>query len=283
MSSSPCPICLKKNNLFLFQSSDYHGRYLLSQLKFSLYKCQECQTIFLPKNFSKKDYPNDYYSTTLPTLSIFLANILNNLSLYLKQKIISKYLSKKISIKILDIGSGNCEFLDSLDKSKFIKFGLDINPQAISIGHKKNIKMFSKDIRNLNISTKFDVITMFHVLEHTNNPNSLIKKIYQTLNQNGILIVSVPNTNSFGYKFGKQFWFHLDSPRHLFIPNTDSLTKFFLNHSFKKLSVKSEFYDYPLDLFWSIRFSLLRFLIYPIYPIIKLFDQETLTFILKKA
>src|SRR3989344_2472025 len=117
MSQITCPVCLKKNNLFLFLSSDYHGRYLLSQLKFSLYKCQDCKIIFLSQNFNKKIYPNNYYSTTLPPLSIYFANILNNLSLYIKQKTILNNQTKNKFIKILDIGAGNCEFLDYLDKT----------------------------------------------------------------------------------------------------------------------------------------------------------------------
>ena len=46
--------------------------------------------------------------------------------------------------------------------------------------------------------------------------------------------------------------------------------------------IKNEFYDYPLDLLWSIRKHPIKFLIYPFYPVFKFFSKEHLTFICKK-
>ena len=62
---------------------------------------------------------------------------------------------------------------------------------------------------------KFDVITLWHVLEHVENPDMLLKKLKMLLDKNGLLVMSVPNIQSFQfYIFGRNT-FHLDIPRHL--------------------------------------------------------------------
>ena len=189
----------------------------------------------------------------------------------------------KRKISILDIGCGEGNFLSYLDSKKFDKTGIEINNEGYKATKIKGINVFNQDISGVNFDgKKFDVISLWHVLEHIKEPKLLFENIKKNLNNNGIVIFQIPNTGSIGFKYGKKNWFHMDSPRHLMLYNIKSVKKLCELTGFKIVSIKNEFYDYPLDLFWSIRKSSIKFLVYPLYPMFKFFSKEHLTFICKK-
>lgn len=107
--------------------------------------------------------------------------------------------------------------------------------------------------------------------------------IKRILKKDGILVISTPNTDCLGFKYGKSHWFHLDVPRHLILYNRKSLEYLLNKAGFKIIREKNIFYDFPLDLFWSIRKSWMKYFIYPFYPIFKYLSKETLLFICKKG
>ena len=73
-----------------------------------------------------------------------------------------------------------------------------------------------------------------HTLEHFENFNLEISKIYKLLNKDGIIIFEVPTLNCLEFKYFKKFYFHLDLPRHLnFL--IKRILKFFLKINLKKL------------------------------------------------
>lgn len=269
-----CPICHFSKSKYLFPSSNIHGHHRLdNQSIFDLHQCQECQTIFL-KNISpdqsyyQKFYPPNYYVSSL-------SNFYSKFILFLKSKQLVS-LFKRFPVSILDIGCGDGNFLQSLNPTKFQKYGLDINPESIRICQKKGIKM-----TDLSTKQRFDIVTLNHVLEHLPDPHSSLAKISKILKPQGFLLISIPNCSSLGFKLGHQYWFHLDSPRHLFIPNQKSLTILLEKHGFKILKISNNFLEFPLDLFWSVRHHPLSLLIHPLYPIIKFFNPETITILAK--
>ena len=68
----------------------------------------------------------------------------------------------------------------------------------------------------------FDVITMWHVFEHTHNPNELLDRFYELLRPGGILIMACPNIRSTDAMHYGPYWAAYDVPRHLwhFDPNS---------------------------------------------------------------
>ena len=74
---------------------------------------------------------------------------------------------------------------------------------------------------------KFDVITMWHVLEHVENLQEYIQQIKELLKENGTLIIAVPNYKSYDAYYFKEFWAAYDVPRHLWHFSQKSITKLF--------------------------------------------------------
>lgn len=71
--------------------------------------------------------------------------------------------------------------------------GTEVSKIAIKIADEKyNIKLIQGE-ENLDLKEKFNVITIFHVLEHVHDPGGLIKRCYTLLEKEGVIIVAVPN------------------------------------------------------------------------------------------
>lgn len=284
-----CPLCSSSYSSFLFDSSNIHGRHIVNDKEsFKIYECNKCKNIFIKgvavdTDYYKKYYTSDYYHQVAPKSFLnYLLSLLTRFSMKQKEHLILKNVGKRAEIDLLDIGSGDGTFLSKLG-NKFIKYGVEISKEGYNVGKKKGLIIFHGDFLNYNFkSLKFDVITMWHVFEHIEKPQKLLKKVSKLLKRGGLFIIAVPNSKSLGFKIGKKFWFHLDSPRHLFLPNKKSLTSALSKSHLNILGTKYEFYDCPLDLFWSVRYSFLKYIIYPLYPFFKFISKETITVISKK-
>ena len=77
-----------------------------------------------------------------------------------------------------------------------------------------------------------DTLMMWHVLEHIPDLESSIKAIYNSIKNNGSLVIAVPNIDSFDSKHYKQCWAGLDVPRHLYHFNHESLINFIEKQGF---------------------------------------------------
>jgi predicted SAM-dependent methyltransferase len=73
----------------------------------------------------------------------------------------------------------------------------------------------------------FDVITLWHVLEHLPNLEEDVKTIHKLLKPNGRILVAVPNFKSFDADYFKSFWAAYDVPRHLWHFSQNSISKVF--------------------------------------------------------
>ena len=112
----------------------------------------------------------------------------------------------------LDYGCGTGEFVSYLDSKGIKAEGYEPTQSAFEKASNKNIKIYN----SLSSITKtYDVITMFHVLEHVDDYMETIKELKERLNPNGILVIAVPNYKSYDATFYKEKWAGWDVPRHL--------------------------------------------------------------------
>jgi predicted SAM-dependent methyltransferase len=74
-------------------------------------------------------------------------------------------------------------------------------------------------------SQSFDVITLWHVLEHLPNLENQLSTFKRLLKSNGTLIIAVPNYKSYDALYYKSFWAAFDVPRHLWHFSEDSISK----------------------------------------------------------
>ncbi|MGL5633629.1 MAG: class I SAM-dependent methyltransferase [Sarcina sp.] len=152
--------------------------------------------------------------------------------------------------KILDIGCGGGLFLDYFKKKGHLVYGVEPALNLRASLEEKEIEVFTGSIYDVDLKEKFDVITLNNVLEHIENPDLVIEKAYELLDDEGILIVKVPNdfnliqeeANRFVEK--KDWW--VCYPDHLNYFNLTSLVKLVED---KMFIVEDKMSDFPLDMF----------------------------------
>ena len=114
--------------------------------------------------------------------------------------------------KLLDIGAGTGDFLLTAKENGWITIGIEPSEKAKAIAVKKGVE-FSATTEELESHT-FDVISMWHVLEHVPNLGNQIKELKRLAKPNGTIIIAVPNFKSYDAKYYGKFWAAYDVPIH---------------------------------------------------------------------
>jgi len=132
---------------------------------------------------------------------------------------------------ILDIGAGTGEFLEAFEPKHWTKSAIEPSPKFQSEFQKKDINLI-KHLHPIQ-ENSFDVITLWHSLEHIPNLTDTIQNLKRVLKPNGIVIVAVPNHNSYDAKYYKNYWAAWDVPRHLWHFSREGLKKVFKQYRLK--------------------------------------------------
>ena len=176
---------------------------------------------------------SDYISHTDAKKSIVdkVYQIVKKYALNKKLKLINSF--KTSEKTLLDIGSGTGDFLAICKNNGWNVVGVEPNENARNLTeskiNKKSDSTIFTDINQLE-SEKFDVITLWHVLEHVPNLETYISKLKFLLKPNGVLIVAVPNFKSYDALYYKQFWAAFDVPRHLWHFSKTAIQKLFIKN-----------------------------------------------------
>lgn len=199
---------------------------------FKYMKCSSCEALFLtdiPADLGKY-YPSNYYSFGSYNRSNAVVALIKKLRYQAFSRGISFNspvyydwlfpLSLIPTSKIADIGCGNGQLLAEMAYSGFQQLdGYD--PFVEEAFSSENFSIYKKDF--FEIDQKYDLVMFHHSFEHLPNPVEVFEKLITILNPEGQVLIRVPVTNAQVWKEEHTYWFQLDAPRHLFIPNTKSM------------------------------------------------------------
>lgn len=143
---------------------------------------------------------------------------------------------------LLDVGFGNGAFLDLAKNAGWDVTGVDSDLVTILAASKRGLNVVHGGIEALDdITSRFDMITLSHVIEHVHDPRAVLKKAYRVLKPGGLIWLETPNIDSFGHRRFGGYWRGIEPPRHLVIFNWDSLEKLLLGEGF---NLKNRFPQY---------------------------------------
>ena len=189
-------------------------------------------TIPVPENLSNYYKSEDYISHTDSKKTVFdkIYQTVKNITLKRKLRLINECLLHQNSISrpeknILDIGAGTGDFLKVCKVNLWNVFGTEPDMEARNIAAKKGV-LLHKDVSHFT-DKKFEIITLWHVLEHVENLEEYISTLEKLLSKNGTLIIAVPNYKSYDAKYYSKFWAAFDVPRHLWHFSETSISKLF--------------------------------------------------------
>lgn len=231
-----CIYCRKNNAKELFFLEDIFNN------QYHLKECLECGTAFLDPSPTSEQlaqaYNEDYYGEGESKFNPTVERIID---FFRRQN--AKKMAKLFGGKgaILDIGCGNGSFLFNLGKQgDFQLYGLEL--QGKSAQRASKIESIDLTIGELKSTTfrknSFDAITLIHVFEHLPNPREVIEIISSILKIDGVLVIEIPNIDSWQARFFKEDWLHLDSPRHLNFFKTNALKRIMRESGFEIIQEK---------------------------------------------
>jgi SAM-dependent methyltransferase len=190
----------------------------------------------LPGYYESEDYIS--HTDSKRNLMEMAYQWVKEISLNRKVKLISKV--NQGQGRILDIGCGTGDFLQACEKSGWSIAGIEPNEKARQLASSKTkFKDYQGTIEQL-IGSKpesFDVITMWHVLEHVPNLADFIAKIKTLLKPGGVLIVAVPNFKSCDAQHYDSSWAAYDVPRHLWHFSRNSMENLFADFDMNIMEV----------------------------------------------
>jgi SAM-dependent methyltransferase len=212
-----CPICSSTKTQHFLDCKDY----TVSRETFSIVSCSSCGFQFtnprpdlakIGTYYKSEEYVS--HSNTSKGLINKLYKIIRNYTLSRKLKLVSSFSAGRI---ILDVGCGTGQFLDACKRAGWNVRGIepDIDAREYGINHYGLDVKAEQELAQLS-DASFDIITMWHVLEHVYNLQDRVKELKRLIKKDGVIIIAVPNCSSHDAIYYKESWAAYDLPRHLY-------------------------------------------------------------------
>ena len=229
-----CPVCAGKKFSEHLTCEDY----LVSHKQFQLMKCDDCGFVFtqdFPVEAEIGEYykAEDYVSHSDTNKGLFnkLYHLVRHYMLGQKYRWISRY---KKGGKLLDIGTGTGYFPAYMREKGYDIRAVEISADARAFAKKHfDLDIDAPSKLNDYASQSFDVITMWHVMEHVEDLQGEWDILKRLLKPNGVLVIAVPNNASKNAAMYGRYWAAWDVPRHLWHFTPATMEHIASNHGFK--------------------------------------------------
>lgn len=224
-----------QNNIFFKKVKDYS----VSQEIFELHHNPEYDILITFPKPSLEKLPSyyesdDYISHTDGKRSLFerMYHFIKGIALKKKVQLINLESTKG---KLLDIGAGTGDFLVAAQKEGWQATGIEPSAKAKAIALNKGVQ-FADSLSTLE-SHSFDVITMWHVLEHVPNLDEYLTELKRLIKPSGTIVIAVPNFKSFDANYYGKFWAAFDVPRHIWHFSKTAIEKLFAEKEMKLVKI----------------------------------------------
>jgi 2-polyprenyl-3-methyl-5-hydroxy-6-metoxy-1,4-benzoquinol methylase len=227
-----CPVCTSKEITSQLKAKDH----LVSGEEFNIDYCSACGLRFTNPRPEDKDLDSYYDSEEYVSHTNESNNLVNRLykiarsfTLRSKRKLVEKYAMNRT---ILDYGCGTGHFLYQCKKNHWKVSGIEPNNLARNQANQLVSGNVFPDLTDLS-EKHFNVITLWHVLEHLPELTNTIIQLKKMLHPEGVLVIAVPNYEAYEQKVFNEQWAAYDVPRHLYHFNQQALNHLFSNHGLK--------------------------------------------------
>jgi len=243
---SSCPVCGSAALHKSLSALDY----LVSGKEFAIWQCEQCALRFtqnVPDVFSIGPYyqSDNYISHSETSKGIVnrLYHFVRTLTLSDKRRLILSATQLENG-KMLDIGAGTGAFVHHMKSKGWQATGLEpdeaarrnaLNVHNVNLLYSEAFFQFPAD--------SFDVITMWHVLEHVHDLHGYMEQLKKILKPEGRIFIAVPNYESYDASFYKSFWAAYDVPRHLYHFSPETIFQLLEKHNLRLHATRPMWYD----------------------------------------
>jgi 2-polyprenyl-3-methyl-5-hydroxy-6-metoxy-1,4-benzoquinol methylase len=231
-----CPYCTGASTLFTVA---HDGNRHTTSLAFNYYQCDACGLVFMnPIPEDMRPFYQGGYQKIPDTLSE-----LRSIAAQEKYRL-DPILKYKTSGKLLEIGPWMGIFSCNAKDAGFDVTAIDIDQDCIDfLNGTVGIKALqsSNPAETLSrMDEQFDVIAIWHSLEHLPTPWLVIQRAAEHLAPGGILLIAIPNIESYEFSVFKEAWRHIDAPRHLHFYPIQSLIAVCQANGLAKLELRTK-------------------------------------------
>ncbi len=235
LTINACPLCGSTHLKGVMTCTDFYA----SGEQFELYSCEDCgftftQDVPVEAEIGKYYETPDYISHT-DTRKGAMNSVYHYVRSYMlgrKARLVAKEAYRKTG-RLLDIGTGTGYFADTMLRRGWQVEAVEKSPQARAFA----LEHFGLEVKPESALKEFepgsfDVITLWHVMEHLESLNETWELLRELLTEKGLLIVAVPNCSSYDAEHYKEYWAAYDVPRHLWHFTPTTIQKLASRHGF---------------------------------------------------
>ena len=235
MRLDQCPVCHSTDFQPLLAAKDY----LVSAEVFSIAACNNCGLRFT--NPRPDDHQLDRYydsaayishSDQQETLTDKLYKIARGFTLKSKRRLITKINQHNQQARLLDVGCGTGYFLAACQQHGWQVSGVEPNDLARKQAMANTGITLYDDLQKIT-GQQFEIITLWHVLEHVPDLPQTLTKLKSLLAAGGRLLIAVPNYTAYEAGLFKEYWAAYDVPRHLYHFNRQAMHTLAAKHGLK--------------------------------------------------
>jgi 2-polyprenyl-3-methyl-5-hydroxy-6-metoxy-1,4-benzoquinol methylase len=212
-----CPLCGSPKTRFAFSCPDH----LVTGEEFPLHQCNDCQFLYsgrLPSEAdAQKYYDSPSYTPHATDRKNLMMRTIGFCRTFIRQPIKRTWVrkwSKKRMGTLIDIGSGTGEFAVFMQKSGWAVTCIEPNQDARNFCASQGLTVFDTDRVPTLPDHSFNVVTLWHVLEHVYDIHGTMQTIRRLLQPDGTAFIALPNYSSKEASWYGRMWTGYEMPRH---------------------------------------------------------------------
>ena len=244
-----CPVCRSKSFKPVFEVTDY----VVSGDSFGIVECGSCRIRLTQPVPDEKEilpyYDTDDYVSHSETTRGFINRLyaVVRKAMIIRKRKLAQSLGPGGSGRLLEIGCGAGAFLNEMYRSGWEVLGIEPNRRVRdTVIERYGLAVISPEEWFTQPESSYDVIALWHVLEHLHDLDDYLRRISTSLEDDGVLIVAVPNYCSYDAGYYQSRWAAYDVPRHLYHFTCESMTDLLKRYGLTVTAIRR----LPLDAFY---------------------------------
>lgn len=240
-----CPVCGSQHIQHILDALDS----TVSKERFPVFECKDCSLRFTNHIPSEEEigsyYKSEDYISHTETSKGFINSVYHSVrrrTLQQKKQLV-QHESGKQKGQLLDLGCGTGAFLQVMQQAGWTVRGLEPDADARHIAAQRGLDVASTQQFFHLPASAFDVVTLWHVLEHVHQLHAYVDQFAKILKQDGLLVIAVPNYTSEDARQYGDAWAAYDVPRHLYHFSPASMRRLMEQHGFRVSAMKPMWFD----------------------------------------
>ena len=247
-----CPICASEDSLL--PADLILTDHSLTGESFRISRCQQCEAYLtnprpdeteIGRYYAFPDYVS--HSDDAPGLINRLYRLARTWTTSRKLALIERVSGKRAAGRsLLDYGCGTGFFLNAAANANWHVAGVEVSELARAAAQQRIGQSVATAIDDVPPTSQFDVITLWHVLEHIHELNRTVAALLTRLKPDGTLVIAVPNRQAKDAKLYGSYWAAYDVPRHLYHFTPSAIRQLMSRHGAEVVEQIGQ----PLDAFY---------------------------------